>query len=37
MQKALDLAFQGRATPATILLQGESRHGGKTVIARALA
>jgi len=35
MQKALDLAFKAAATPATILLQGESGTG-KTVIARAL-
>ncbi len=35
MQKALDLAFRAAATPATILLLGESGTG-KTVIARAL-
>jgi NtrC-family two-component system response regulator AlgB len=35
MQKALDLAFKAAATPATILLLGESGTG-KTVIARAL-
>jgi len=35
MQKALDLAFKAAATPATILLLGESGTG-KTVVARAL-
>ena len=35
MQKALDLAFKAAATPATILLLGESGTG-KTVIARAI-
>ncbi len=35
MQKALELAFKAAATPATILLLGESGTG-KTVIARAL-
>ena len=35
MQKALDLAFKAAATPATILLLGESGTG-KTVLARAL-
>jgi NtrC-family two-component system response regulator AlgB len=35
MQKALDLAFKAAATPATILLVGESGTG-KTVVARAL-
>ena len=35
VQKALDLAFNAAATPATILLVGESGTG-KTVVARAL-
>ncbi len=35
MQKALDLAFKAAATPATILLLGESGTG-KSVVARAL-
>src|SRR6202044_2030704 len=35
MQKVLDLAFKAAATPATILLLGESGTG-KTVLARAL-
>jgi len=35
MQKALELAFKAAATPATILLLGESGTG-KTVIARAI-
>jgi len=35
VQKALDLAFKAAATPATILLVGESGTG-KTVVARAL-
>jgi NtrC-family two-component system response regulator AlgB len=35
MQRVLDLAFKAAATPATILLMGESGTG-KTVLARAL-
>jgi NtrC-family two-component system response regulator AlgB len=35
MQKALDLAFKAAATPASILLLGESGTG-KTVVARAI-
>jgi NtrC-family two-component system response regulator AlgB len=35
MQKALDLAFKAAATPATILILGESGTG-KTVLARAI-
>jgi len=35
MQKAIDLAFKAAATPATILLLGESGTG-KSVVARAL-
>jgi two-component system, NtrC family, response regulator AlgB len=35
MQKALDLAFKAAATPATILLLGESGTG-KSIVARAL-
>jgi two-component system, NtrC family, response regulator AlgB len=35
MQKALELAFKAAATPATILLSGESGTG-KSVVARAL-
>src|SRR6266446_160084 len=35
MQKAFDLALKAAATPATILLQGESGTG-KTVLARAI-